>query len=297
MKKIFLLLTVVLIIFCCACSGWNRDNEIVVYYSLSGGSSNSIDIDGIEEINSGRMWEDPEAKMHRQIDFLGMTLKGDYMGTFQNDYRTLRDEYIHKEKDNTLSFTVDRKTSRILSYVFDYNRFYIWPEDQPDALLTQEECLSVAIDFLEQFTDLHSEYSLINTKVVDNHLTNWPVSYRYTFELSGKIYCDCIYVTVRSDGEMTEISQNNYIDKTICDAAKAVDLDTLYNYTDKAIKNKFGNKYNDYYIERIELSPELAISNSGVYNISVVYEVSSNKDDPYPNQIIVFVPIELCVAE
>ena len=105
MKKWFIIFIIVLMTTCSACSDGVR-----VYYASSGGSSVSINVNGIDQVPRTNEWIDSEAEMHKQIDVLGKTVEGDYKKTYQNDTRTARDEYEGTEKDKNLNFTVDRKT-------------------------------------------------------------------------------------------------------------------------------------------------------------------------------------------
>ena len=268
-----------------------------VYYASSGGSSVSINVNGIDQVPRTNEWIDSEAEMHKQIDVLGKTVEGDYKKTYQNDTRTARDEYEGTEKDKNLNFTVDRKTGKVLIYHNDFNAKYVWPDDLPGSVLTEEGCLDVANCYLEQLTDLSSEYTLTQTSIVDHHLSDRPVSYRFKYELSDDFLWNDIYIIIRSDGELTDFIQHNYIDKKTYDHLRKADLKKVYNITDKAIKKKLGAKYDDYYIDRQKYLPYLAIASDGGYQIAVAYVISVNADDPISNQLIVVVPLNRCLSE
>ena len=64
---------IVLMTICSACS-----NGVRVYYASSGGSSVSINVNGIDQVPRTNEWIDSEAEMHKQIDVLGKTVEGDY---------------------------------------------------------------------------------------------------------------------------------------------------------------------------------------------------------------------------
>ena len=293
MKKMFVLLLAGVICIISACA--KCQNKIKVYYSNSGGFSVLLDLKGIEEEDDVRNWPDPEAERNRQIDFMGSVINGDYTGTLQSNWYKTKDEYIKKENEKNIYFAVDRESSKVLTYSNNYNRNYVWPDNYSKAILTENDCLDIAVNYLKQFTELYSEYSLASVRTEDYHLPNWPISYEYIFELNTAVHCDDIYITIRSDGELTFISHQKEIDNLTYETAKLVNLKKLYGASDKAIKTKLGDQYDRYNIERSESLPDLAMPYYGGLFVRVAYLISNEKTDLYPNQLIVYVPIEMCI--
>lgn len=239
-KRVISLIFIFLMIIMTSCTSHNKFDVVEVdgYNDNISGAVHSNDID-LENKEYQKL-----LKPDKTVTINGIDVQGKYT-TSQKGYlfNSDVDYYESSEGGVNIQFGINNKTGRIDSYSYVSSEY---AENKGDATrLTNDQCLNVATDYLNQYTD-SDKYSLVSTNFLE--IPEYEAVYDFEFVriIDGMETSDKAYIGVSVFGDVISHIFNNLGEMKDASCPSSEDLKIIESNIDTKVKEIYDTVADNY---------------------------------------------------
>lgn len=239
-KRVISLIFIFLMIIMTSCTSHHKFDVVEVggYNDNISGAVHSNDID-LENKEYQKL-----LKPDKTVTINGIDVQGKYT-TSQKGYlfNSDVDYYESSEGGVNIQFGINNKTGRIDSYSYVSSEY---AENKGDATrLTNDQCLNVATDYLNQYTD-SDKYSLVSTNFLE--IPEYEAVYDFEFVriIDGMETSDKAYIGVSVFGDVISHIFNNFGEMKDASCPSSEDLKIIESNIDTKVKEIYDTVADNY---------------------------------------------------